>query len=198
MSDKKHSTEGEPSLPRRAILKLIAGLPLALTFGLLASPFLRILLPTRRPLDLLGESDQPLAEPPIPTFTARDFPEPWTCIPLMFIQRYIEYNAEGHEIRRKPGFIMRTEEDKIVAFSRICTYCRHSQPVNFVSDTSEFDYIAQSRTPVLCCPCDFSTFDPNDNGRVLGGPAYRPLRRMTVAFDGRCYKITGIEQGEIA
>ena len=75
---------------RRTLVKTVAAIPLALTFGLLASPFLRFLRPTLPPLDVLGKSDQPLAEPPIPTFTEKDFPEAWTCIPFMFNQKYIE------------------------------------------------------------------------------------------------------------
>lgn len=99
---------------RRALLKTVAALPLALTFGLLASPFLRILLPTRRPLDVLGESDQPLAEPPIPTFTDKDFPKDWTCLPFMFNQKYVEYNPEGKEVRKIPGFIVKLPDRKSV------------------------------------------------------------------------------------
>ncbi|MDZ4834622.1 MAG: Rieske 2Fe-2S domain-containing protein [Candidatus Melainabacteria bacterium] len=198
MNDKEHCTDAKAVLTRRTILKLIAGAPLVATFGLLASPFLRFLRPTLKPLDIVGQSDQPLAEPPIPTFIDKDFPAPWTCLPFTFYQKYLEYNPELAEVRTTPGFIMRTAKNEIVAFSRICTQCRHQQPVNFLRDTHEHNCITQSKTPVLCCPCDCSTFDPNDNGRVLGGPASRPLRRMTVAFDGEYYTITGLEQNGIA
>lgn len=198
MNEKEHSNNPEAFLTRRRVLRLIAGVPLVVTFGLLLSPFLRFLRPTLKPLDLLGQSDQPMAATPIPTFIDRDFPRSWSCIPFMYSQKYIEYNPEGCEIRRIPGFIMRKAKDEVVAFSRICTYCRHSQPVNFVDDTSKYDYLPQSKTPVLVCPCDGSTFDPNDNGRVLRGPAYLPLRRMTVRFDGEYYTVTGLESGGIA
>lgn len=198
MHEKEHNTNIEAFLSRRRVLKLIAGVPLVVTFGLLLSPFLRFLRPTLKPLDILGQSDQPMAATPICTFIDIDFPRPWSCIPFMYSQKYVEYNPEGYEIRKIPGFIMRTAKNEIVAFSRICTYCRHSQCVNFVDDTSELDYLPQSKTPVLVCPCDFSTYDPSDNGRVLCGPAYRPLRRMTVRFDGECYTVTGLESGGIA
>ena len=196
MNDKEHRPDVKAVLPRRTILKLIAGVPLVATFGLLVSPLLRFLRPTLKPLDILGQSDQPLAEPPIPTFTEKDFPATWTCLPFVFHQKYIEYNPEWAEVRTTPCFIMRTARNEIVAFSRICPNCRHRQPVNFLSDS--LDCIALSKTPVLICPCDCSTFDPSDNGRVLGGPASRPLRRMTVAFDGEYYTVTGLEQGGIA
>lgn len=198
MNEKEHSTNTEAFMNRRRVLKLIAGVPLVVTFGLLLSPFLRFLRPTLKPLDLLGQSDQPMVATPICTFTARDFPTPWTCIPILYFQKYVEYNPEGYEIREIPGFIMRTAKNEIVAFSRICTHCRHNQCVNYVEDTHELYYRPQSNTPALVCPCDWSTFDPNDNGRVLRGPAYRPLRRMTVSFDGQCYKVTGLESGGIA
>lgn len=198
MNEKEPINTTEAFLTRRRVLRLIAGVPLAVTFGLLLSPFLRFLRPTLKPLDLVGQSDQPTAAAPICTFNVNDFPKPWSCIPILYFEKYIEYNPEGYEIRKIPGFIMRTAKNEVVAFSRICTYCRHSQCVNFVDDTSKYDYLPQSKTPVLVCPCDGSTFDPNDNGRVLCGPAYRPLRRMTVCFDGEYYKVIGLESGGIA
>ncbi|MBS1998397.1 MAG: hypothetical protein JSS86_18865 [Cyanobacteria bacterium SZAS LIN-2] len=204
MNDKEHCADAAALLPRRTILKLVAGAPLVATFGLLTSPVLRFLKPTLKPLDILGQSDQPLAEPPIPTFIDKDFPAPWTCIPFIFNQKYIEYNPEGHEIRKTPGFIVRTARNEIVAFSRICTFRHHrhgqQQPLNFLMDTAVLDCIAQSKTPVLYCPCCccLSAFDINDSGRVLGGPAPSPLRRMTVAFDGAYYTVTGLEQDGIA
>src|SRR5271166_3046190 len=92
---------------RRNILKTVAALPLAATFGLLASPLLRYLRPTLKPLDVLGRSDQPLAEEPVPKFKESDFPTPWTCLPFMFKQAYIEYNPEGKEVRQIPGYIVK-------------------------------------------------------------------------------------------
>ena len=144
-------------------------------------------------------SDLPQPEHSV-RFQHIDLPVAWACIPFTLPLKYTVFSAEKGEIRKIPGFIIRTGENKIVAYSRLCTYCRHSQPVNFVKDPSKLRGEAQSNTPVLSCPCpcDASTFDINDNGRVLSGPAYRPLRRMNVVLDGDYVVITGLDQGGIA
>ena len=84
---KKTMTEGTS---RRLLLKTVAAVPLAFTFGLLASPIARLLRPTIKPLDLLGPSDQPAPLKDV-IFKDSDFPEPWTCLPFMFQQSYKEF-----------------------------------------------------------------------------------------------------------
>lgn len=93
-----------------------------------------------------------LAEPPIPTFTDSDFPKPWTCIPFMFNQKYVEYNPEGAEIRKIPGFIVKLPTGDVVAYSR-------SNPhlgciFNFVDDPSECakNYNFKPAGPGICLP----------------------------------------------
>ncbi len=188
----------EPLLNRRTILKFVAGAPLVATFGFVASPLLRYLKPTMEAGSFFQSADLPKAEQSV-QFRKNDFPDIWTCIPFLLPVRYLVFNPEEYETRKIPAFIISTAANKVVAFSRICTHCRHTQPVNFLSNTAELPYIEQSKTPVLCCPCacDLSTFDPTD-GRVLSGPAHRPLRRIDVSFDGECYRIIGLEQGGIA
>lgn len=202
MNDKEICADAEALLSRRAILKIIAGAPLVATFGLASSPLLRYLKPTMKAGDFLQSADLPKAERS-DRFFWNDFPEPWICLPFELPIRYRVFNPEEYEIRYTPGFIMRTAKNEIVAFSRVCP----NQPfhiLNFCRNTAELDCIAQSKTPVLYCPCDCSTFDLNDNGRVLVAPESawrltpaRPLRRMHVSFDGKCYTIDGIEPVEI-
>ncbi|MBX9688793.1 MAG: hypothetical protein K2X27_18945, partial [Candidatus Obscuribacterales bacterium] len=79
----------------------LAAIPLAATFGLLISPFMRYLRPTIKPLDILGPSDQPKALEDV-SFKQGDFAEPWTCLQFMFSQTYKEYNPEGMEVRKIP------------------------------------------------------------------------------------------------
>lgn len=183
---------------RRVLLKTIASLPLALTFGLLISPFMRVLLPTRKPLGVLGESDQPLAEPPIPTFTDKDFPKPWTCIPFMFNQKYVEYNPEGAEIRKIPGYIVNLPNGDVVAYSRICPHL--GCIFNFVDEPSECakNYNFKPAGPVFACPCHLSVYDIAQAGKVVSGPAPRPPRKFEVKKEGGAYKVVALEAGSIA
>src|SRR5262245_41919568 len=103
---------------RRTLLKVVAAMPLAASFGLLASPFMRYLRPTIKPLDLLGPSDQLKANKPV-EFKTGDFPEEWTCLEFMFEQTYKEYNPEDKEVRKIPGFAVKLPTGDIVAYSRI-------------------------------------------------------------------------------
>jgi len=199
MNDRTHNEATEALLPRRTILKFIAGAPLVATFGLLASPFMRYLKPTMKPGDFFQSADLPKVGQS-DRFSRSDFPEIWTCIPFMLPTSYAVFGPEGHETREIPGFILRTAKDEIVAYSRICPNCHHRQYLNFLMNTADLDCIPQSKSPVLYCPCgcDLSTFDLSDNGRLLGRPASRPspqsLRRIDVAFDGEYYRLTGITQ----
>ena len=189
---------------RRTVLKTVAALPLAATFGLLASPFLRFLRPTLKPLDVLGQSDQPMAEPPIPTFTDKDFPEPWTCIPFMFNQKYIEYNPEAKEVRKIPGFIVKLPTNEIVAYSRICPHL--GCIFNFVPDPAECakgynfnpNTLPGGGRPVFACPCHLSVYDIANSGKVVSGPAPRPPRKFEVKKVGDNYEVIALEAGSIA
>src|SRR5437867_115236 len=95
---------------RRLTLKVLASIPLAFTFGLVASPMLRFLRPTIKPLNLIGPSDQPAPLKDV-SFTDADFAEPWTCKEFTFEQTYQEYNPEGMEVRRVPGFAVKLPKE---------------------------------------------------------------------------------------
>jgi Rieske Fe-S protein len=183
---------------RRFMLKTVAAIPLAATFGLLASPFLRFLLPTRKPLDVLGKSDQPVAELPVPTFKESDFPEEWTCLPFMFKQSYLEYNPEGKEVRQIPGFIVKLPNKEVVAYSRICPHL--GCIFNFVKDPQECakGYNFLPERPVFACPCHLSVYDIANGGKVVSGPAPRPPRSFEVKKVGDEYQVLSLEAGGIA
>lgn len=183
---------------RRLLLKTVAAIPLAATFGLLASPFLRFLLPTRKPLDILGNSDQPVAEEPVPTFTDADFPSPWTCLPFMFKQSYIEYNPEAKEVRQIPGFIVKLPNNNVVAYSRICPHlgCIFNWVPN--PDDCAKGYNFKPDGPVFACPCHLSVYDVAQGGKVVSGPAPRPPRSFEIKKEGDKYKVTQLEAGGIA
>ncbi len=197
MNDSEHCTDAEPSLSRRTILKFIASAPLVATLGFVASPFLRYFKPSMKAGNFFQTADLPKAVQPV-RFHRTEFPEPWTCQPFSLPMRYVVFNTEGHETGKEPGFILRTAANEVIAFSRICPNYHH-HPLNFLMNTAELPCIPQSKYPVLYCPCAccFSTFDLNDNGRVMQGPASRPLRRMDVTFDGEYYTVIGLAQPEI-
>lgn len=186
------------SQTRRTILKTVAAVPLAATFGLLASPFLRFLLPTRKPLDVVGSSDQPVAEPPVPVFTEEELKDTWTCLPFMFKQSYIEYNPEGKEVRQIPGFIVKIPNGDVVAYSRICPHL--GCIFNFVKDPNECakGYNFKPAGPVFACPCHLSVYDIAQGGKVVSGPAPRPPRSFEVKKVGSTYQVLTLEAGGIA
>lgn len=182
---------------RRLLLKTVAAVPLAFTFGLAFSPLFRFLLPTRQPLDLLGPSDQPKALEPV-VFTDADFPDEWTCIPFTFQQSYKEYNPEGMEVRKIPGFAVKLPNGDVVAYSRICPHL--GCIFNFVKDPQEtakgYNFLPDG--PVFACPCHLSVYDIAQNGKVVSGPAPRPPRKFEIKREGGSYNIISLEAGGIA
>jgi ubiquinol-cytochrome c reductase iron-sulfur subunit len=67
--------------------------------------------------------------------------------------------------------------DGIVAYSKICTHAGcavalYRAPL----------YPPASPQPALVCPCHYSTFDPGAAGKVLFGPAGRPLPQLPLAI----------------
>ena len=186
---------------RRLLLKTVAAIPLAATFGLLASPFLRFLRPTLKPLDVVGNSDQPFPEPPVPSFKDSDFPDEWTCIPFMFKQAYVEYNPEAKEVRQIPGFIVKLPQKyggDVVAYSRICPHL--GCIFNFVKEPEECKkgYNFLPAGPVFACPCHLSVYDIAHDGKVVSGPAPRPPRKFDIKKVGDTYQILSLEAGGIA
>lgn len=196
-------SKGMEPQSRRAILKLIATAPIAVTFALATSPLLRFLKPTTRPLNYFQPPDMPRAES-MP-FSVKDFPAPWTCLPFMCQLKYVEFNTEQEVTREIPAFVIRLSDTKIVAYSRICP--RSGCILNFVPNPGQNCGCADAThscccavdvpNPVLRCPCDWSTFDLANDARVIRGPATRAPRQLFVKRDGDAICIVGIEQGAI-
>jgi len=209
MKDMEHCNSTEALRSRRAVLKMIAGAPLVITFGLLASPLMRFLKPTMKPGNFFQAADLPTADQP-PLFNQRDFPEIWSCLPFMLPMKYLVFNPEQYEIREIPGFAIRTGNNQIVAFSRICPKQRdHILNYVYVRPTADGscgcadkickgDCIGYAKNPVLICPCDHSVFDVSNDGRVLRGPAPYPARQFTVDRNGDWISISRLEQVRIA
>jgi len=215
MNDMEHGNDTEALLSRRAVLKVIAGAPLIVTFGLATSPLMRFLKPTMKPGNFIQAADLPAADQPV-QFHRGDFPDTWTCLPFMFPMKVLVFNPEQCEIRKIPGFVIRVENNQIIAFSRKCPK-QGDHVLNYVSDpvnhccggcpgkTVHCQCAAalsmaslRIKTPVLVCPCDGSIFDLSNNGRVLAGPACRPPRQFTVNVDDDLISINRLEAGGIA
>jgi ubiquinol-cytochrome c reductase iron-sulfur subunit len=65
----------------------------------------------------------------------------------------------------------------IVAFSKICTHV--GCPISLNERTTHH----------LLCPCHQSTFDLADNGKVIFGPAARPLPQLPIEVDDEGYLV---------
>jgi ubiquinol-cytochrome c reductase iron-sulfur subunit len=67
--------------------------------------------------------------------------------------------------------------DGILCFSKICTHV--GCPIS----------LWEQQTHHLLCPCHQSTFDLGDNGKVIFGPAHRPLPQLPLAVDNEGYLV---------
>jgi ubiquinol-cytochrome c reductase iron-sulfur subunit len=66
----------------------------------------------------------------------------------------------------------------IVAYSKICTHAGCA-----ISLYRKPTFAPTQPRPALVCPCHYSTFDPADAGKVLFGPAGRPLPQLPLLVD---------------
>ncbi|NED98287.1 Rieske (2Fe-2S) protein [Phytoactinopolyspora alkaliphila] len=67
--------------------------------------------------------------------------------------------------------------DGIIAYSKICTHV--GCPISLYERTTHH----------MLCPCHQSTFDLADNGKVIFGPATRPLPQLPLAVDSEGYLV---------
>ncbi|HEV8462145.1 MAG TPA: Rieske (2Fe-2S) protein [Gaiellaceae bacterium] len=117
--------------------------------------------PWRKGRRLVGEDGRPLA--------ARDVE------PGSFHTAYPE--GADRELIGSPVVVVRIRSG-VVAYSKICT---HAGCAVALYRKPKFPDV-QPR-PALVCPCHYSTFDPAQNGKVLFGPAGRPLPRLPLEVD---------------
>jgi ubiquinol-cytochrome c reductase iron-sulfur subunit len=68
--------------------------------------------------------------------------------------------------------------DGIVAYSKICTHAGCA--INLYRKPT---FPAVEPRPAFVCPCHYSTFDPARAGKVLFGPAGRPLPQLPLLVD---------------
>ena len=98
-----------------------------------------------------------------------------------------------------PCFLMRrpatqeqaAENTRLIAFSAICSHkmTHPARPISHISyrpDVVRYrDHhgVARERGGVISCCSERSVYDVLDDGKVLAGPATRPLPRITLAID---------------
>jgi ubiquinol-cytochrome c reductase iron-sulfur subunit len=180
--------EGVDGISRRTLLKLallgaggtlgLAALVPALSFGPAFSVKNLLATPWRRGRRLVDESGRPLKAAGVEEgafYTA--FPE-----------------GADKELEASPLVLVRLPKDRIdlppdlagydaegiVAYSKICTHAgcaiaMYRAPL----------FAPDEPSPALVCPCHYSTFDPATGGKVLFGPAGRPLPMLPLEIDGR-------------
>ena len=86
-------------------------------------------------------------------------------------------------VRMKPSDITPTKDrenwgvEGILSYSKICTHV--GCPIS----------LWEQQTHHLLCPCHQSTFDLADNGKVIFGPAARPLPQLPIMVDSEGYLV---------
>jgi Rieske Fe-S protein len=84
---------------------------------------------------------------------------------------------------KSTAWVLRTSERDVVAFSPQCPHLGCA-------------YHWDERNKEFLCPCHTSTFAPD--GRVLTGPAPRPLDRLKVKVDGTKLLVGDVEKSQSA
>jgi ubiquinol-cytochrome c reductase iron-sulfur subunit len=68
---------------------------------------------------------------------------------------------------------------RVVAYSKICTHAGCA-----IALYRKPTFPDTQPGPALVCPCHYSSFDPAQNGKVIFGPAGRPLPKLPLEVDG--------------
>jgi ubiquinol-cytochrome c reductase iron-sulfur subunit len=121
--------------------------------------------PWRRGRRLVDESGKPIAASDI---EAEDF---YTAYP----------EGADRELIGSPVVVVRIGPGKgsVVAYSKICTHAGCA-----IALYRKPTFADTQPGPALVCPCHYSTFDPARNGKVIFGPAGRPLPQLPLEIDG--------------
>jgi ubiquinol-cytochrome c reductase iron-sulfur subunit len=117
--------------------------------------------PWRKGLRLVDEAGKPLAAAEVAPGTF------WTAYP----------EGADREQLGAPLVVVRIASG-VVAYSKICTHAGCA-----ISLYRKPTFADVESKPALVCPCHYSTFDPAQNGKVLFGPAGRPLPRLPLEVD---------------
>ncbi len=94
----------------------------------------------------------------------------------------------------KPGIAVRLPDGELTIVSRVCPH--QGCYANLIKDPAEVlhDTTYEPETPVVVCPCHGSVFDLANGGKVLFGPAPRPLDRFKFKIEGKNIVVTDLEK----
>jgi ubiquinol-cytochrome c reductase iron-sulfur subunit len=84
---------------------------------------------------------------------------------------------DPRDLERPEATSARGSADGIVVFSKLCTHA--GCPVGLYEQTSK----------QLFCPCHQSVFNVLESGRVMAGPAARPLPQLPISIDDEGYVV---------
>lgn len=203
-SNEQHedSRDSQSVVSRRTLIKLAAGAPMVITFGMLVSPLMRILKPTMKPGGFFQSSDVPTAKNII-EYNISDFPTDWTSKTFDFNLKYVVFNPEQESIHKIPGIVVRLSADEFVAYSRKCPNWKGCI-LNYKTEmccgcvksiTDNCSCRKKRKNPVLVCPKHYNTFDLMQEGRIVAGPAPRPPWQFNVVRKGDLITIDQFESG---
>jgi thiosulfate dehydrogenase [quinone] large subunit len=164
------SVEGTVASPgRRALLEVMLLGGLALVIASLAVP-LRLL--GREALDdrTGSPSPTPVEATPSPPNAGLRIAEVAQVEKGGAASFTVPFDAPSPLPAGDPGIIVKTRDGTLVAFDAICTHA---------ACTVEWDAV----DGILVCPCHGATFDAEDQGRVLTGPAIVPLVSLPIVVD---------------
>ena len=115
------------------------------------------------------------ADTAAPVAKLSDLAEVWSSV------KFTLQDDDGSDM---PCIVVRLPGDGWYASSLICPHNKCT--VMYVTDLDMVrdSFNAESKTPVLACPCHFSVFDVTQAGRVISGPAPHPPLQLHVAVQG--------------
>lgn len=185
------------NVTRRALLKMAAGAPLLLTFGMLASPLSRFFKPSMTPGNFFQASDFSEVSA-IEDLKMADFPSVGDHKLIEVRVKSTVFGAAKEQIRVIPAVALRLDKDKIVAFSRLCPvracvmqFTRESCCGCTTSQTGSCNCHAHRITPVLVCHEHYSVFDLTNGGLALAGRYCRTPREFLVRKMGEQIVLDG-------
>lgn len=128
---------------------------------------------------------------------------PWSFAEIEFTKQIKTHR--GLQASTFPGYVIRLPDNiaqqvglkqGLYAISRICPH--EGCPVNFYRQRSEVPYplpLEEFANPMLVCTCHQSIFDPAQAGKVISGPAPRPLWTFDFAVEKGRVVIKDLEPG---
>lgn len=115
------------------------------------------------------------ADTDAPVAHLSDLTAPWSAV------KFSLRDDDGSDI---PCIVVRLPDSKWYASSLICPHNKCT--VMYVTDLDMVrdSFNAETKTPMLACPCHFSVFDVTEGGRVISGPAPHPPLQLQVNVQG--------------